>query len=93
MVLKKIYETHNIDLILCILVNSSLAARDTHSTLENYPCLDWSPYQQLIHSQSLVGWEQIYYGRFTKEWGQLQYCYLQLTNQKAPGDRACYWDT
>eukprot|EP00957_Ditylum_brightwellii_P026252 1985879-Ditylum_brightwellii.AAC.1 len=55
-----------------------------------HPCLDWSPYQSLINLQSSLGWNQIHYGRFTKEWGNLQHSYLKMTKLKAP-PREAHW--
>mmetsp|Transcript_40259 Transcript_40259/g.60373 ORF Transcript_40259/g.60373 Transcript_40259/m.60373 type:complete len:277 (+) Transcript_40259:2707-3537(+) len=64
--------------VLCVTVLCmSLQSKLLHDTLADNPNILWQNYRQLIHSQSQVGWDQVKYARFTKDWLDLQDSYDQ----------------
>jgi hypothetical protein len=79
--LKPIYETHEIDPMLRILINLALANEPItyYGTQDLYPINDWKPYKVLIKAQERIGWRQLHYGRYVLEWDQCQRRFLTIT--------------
>eukprot|EP00978_Attheya_sp_CCMP212_P000179 scaffold315_cov32-Attheya_sp.AAC.3 len=67
--LKLIYETHEIDPMLRILINLALANEPItyYGAQDLYPINDWKPYKALIKAQERTGWRQLHYRRYVLE--------------------------
>eukprot|EP00978_Attheya_sp_CCMP212_P012377 scaffold30796_cov58-Attheya_sp.AAC.1 len=64
--LKPIYEMHEINPMLRILMNLALANEPItcYGVQDLYPINDWKPYKALIKAQEQIGWRQLHYGRY-----------------------------
>eukprot|EP00957_Ditylum_brightwellii_P019726 1488273-Ditylum_brightwellii.AAC.1 len=40
-----------------------------------YPTIDWKPYKSLFTEQTKIGWQQLQYGCWTKQWNKTQQQY------------------
>eukprot|EP00978_Attheya_sp_CCMP212_P011912 scaffold29619_cov63-Attheya_sp.AAC.7 len=79
---KPIYETHEIDPMLRILINLALANEPiTYYGVQEdlYPINDSKPYKTLIKAQERIGWRQLHYGRYVLEWDQCQRRFITVT--------------
>ena len=69
----KIYKANYIDPILRIIINNALDSNPTLASLQrDHPHIKFQPYKRLIAKQAKIGWKQLRYGRWSKQWEILQ---------------------
>jgi hypothetical protein len=82
--LKPIFDKHDVDPILRILIYRATANQDiTQDILEElHPIIDFAPYSELLTEQEEIGWKQILLGRYGITWDRCQRRYLENKYQK-----------
>ena len=72
----KIYKANYIDPILRMIINKALNKNPTIAKLQKeHPHIKFKPYKRLIDKQAQIGWKQLKYGRWSKQWEILQQRY------------------
>ena len=87
--LQETYKKEQIDPCIRILINRALLNLPMDKTEEDHKDINWTPYQRLIQQQTTIGWEQIKYGRYGKEWSKIQRRYSEKMHQNREDDP--YW--
>eukprot|EP00957_Ditylum_brightwellii_P178944 13631521-Ditylum_brightwellii.AAC.1 len=73
--LKDIYEKNKINPILYILRDMVVLNKSISAAKTQHPKIDWSNYKKLIDTQSVLGWEQVKYDRWSLRWHSKQQDY------------------
>jgi hypothetical protein len=82
--LKPIFNRHDIDPILRLLIQRALANNPiTIDILEGmHPIIDFEPYDDLIAEQNEIGWNQLHLGRYGLSWDRCQRRFLEQKYDK-----------
>eukprot|EP00957_Ditylum_brightwellii_P132550 10108501-Ditylum_brightwellii.AAC.1 len=77
-VLLPVFEKNKIHPILRMLIIAGMIKQDIGNLTRKHMGIDWQPYDRLINQQTRIGWKQLRYGCFVKEWANMQERYNNI---------------
>eukprot|EP00957_Ditylum_brightwellii_P072589 5516170-Ditylum_brightwellii.AAC.3 len=82
----QVYQMYKVDPALYLLMNVGITRTPIEQIKNKNPLVPWKNYSKLIESQNRLGWKQIIYGRFSRDWKSHQRWHLAKMDEKHQTD-------